>query len=172
MTTPDMTAQDNKAIVLDYLERAWGQGDWSVAEAIVDENVIFHDQVREGDLPPGREGLRVAMERIRTGIPDFTMDIERIIAEDDVVVILWSATGTHAGTFNGYPATGRTATLHAISIVRMEHGRIVEGWQEADQLGMGQQIGMVPSGGIPAPMARVMSLRARLQDRGSRRSRN
>lgn len=100
------------------------------------------------------------------------MDIERIIAEDDVVVIPWSAIGTHAGTFNGYPATGRTATLHAISIVRMEHGPIVEGWQEADHLGMGQQIGMVPSCGIPATMAQVMSLRARLQDRGGRRGRN
>lgn len=158
MTT---TQQTNKDIVLDYLERAWGQGDWRVAEQVVAEDVVFHDQVREGGLPPGREGLRLVMERIRTGIPDFAMNVQTMIAEDDYVVILWSATGTQAGEFNGFPPTGRTATLHAISIVRLQDGKIVEGWQEADQLGMAQQIGMVPSGGLPPLFAKLMAFRAR-----------
>lgn len=167
---PDSVQQRNKDIVLDYLDRAWGHGDWSVAEQAVDPDVVFHDQVRDGDLPPGREGLRVVMDRIRTGIPDFVMHIEHVIAEDDFVVVLWHATGTHAGEFNGFPPTGLTATLHAISIVRLQDGRIVEGWQEADQLGMAQQIGMIPQGGMPAPMARAMAFRARRAGRRQARA--
>lgn len=162
-----MLPEENKAIIQRYIEKAWDQGDWSVAEEIVDENVVFHDQVREGKLPPGREGLRAAMEMIRVGMPDFVMNVHEIVAEGDIVVIRWSSTGTHAGTFNGFPATGRVATLYAISMVRMKDGCIVEGWQEADQLGMGQQLGMVPKGQMPAPVAGVLSFIVRMRDRFS-----
>lgn len=164
-----MTPTQNKQIIERYLQRAWGDGDWATAEEIVDENVVFHDQVREGDLPPGREGLRVAMARIATGIPDFVMEVHDLVAEGDMVVIRWSATGTHAGDFNGFPATGRVATLHAISIVRMKDGHIVEGWQESDRLGMAQQLGMVPKSAMPRPVAALMAAGVRLRDRRARR---
>ena len=164
-----MTPTQNKQIVERYLQRAWGDGDWAIAEEVVAEDVIFHDQVREGGLPPGREGLHVAMERISTGIPDYVMEIHEMTAEGDIVVIRWSATGTHAGDFNGFPATGRVVTLDAISIVRMKDGHIVEGWQEADRLGLGQQLGMVPKSAMPRPVAALMAASIRLRDRWSRR---
>lgn len=166
-----MSTTENKAIVERYLKAAWGDGDWKSAEETVDENVVFHDQVREGDLPAGREGLRVAMERINTGIPDFVMDIHEIVAEDDIVVIRWSASGTHAGDFNGFPATGRVSTLYSISMVRIKDGRIVEGWQETDRLGMAQQLGIMPKGAMPRPLAKAMVSGIRLRDRWSRRRR-
>lgn len=164
-----MTPAQNKEIVQRYLERAWGNGDWATAEEVVDENAIFHDQVREGDFPPGREGIRVAMDRISTGIPDYAMEIDDIVVEGDMVVIRWSATGTHAGDFNGFPATGRVATLYAISMVRMKDGRIIEGWQEADRLGLAQQLGIMPKSAMPRPLAAVMAARIRLKDRWSQR---
>ena len=164
-----MTPTQNKQIVERYLQRAWGDGDWATAEEIVEENAVFHDQAREGDLPPGREGVRVAMERIATGMPDFVMEVHELVAEGDIVVIRWSATGTHAGDFNGFPATGRVATLYAISIVRMKDGHIVEGWQETDRLGMAQELGMVPKSAMPRPVAALMASSIRLRDRWSRR---
>lgn len=163
-----MTPKQNKEIVERYLQRAWGDGDWATAEEIVDENVTFHDQVREGDLPPGREGLREAMNRIDVGMPDFVMEVHDLIAEGDIVVIRWSATGTHAGDFSGFPATGRVVTLYAMSIVRLKDGRIVEGWQESDRLGMAQALGIMPRGTMPRPVARLVSSSIRLRDRWSR----
>jgi steroid delta-isomerase-like uncharacterized protein len=155
----------NKAIIARYIQKAWTEGDWSVAEEIVDENAVFHDQVREGKLPPGREGVRVAMDMIRTGMPDFVMHLQDVIAERDLVVIRWHATGTHAGIFNGLPATNRVVTLYAISIVRMRDGKIVEGWQEADQLGMGRELGMVPKSEMPRPLASLLAFGIRTRDR-------
>jgi steroid delta-isomerase-like uncharacterized protein len=163
-----MTPKQNKEVIEQYLKRAWGDGDWAFAEGIVNEDAVFHDQVREGDLPPGREGVRVAMERISEGMPDFVMEVHDMVAEDDIVVIRWSATGTHAGDFNGFPATGRVATLWAISIVRMKDGHIVEGWQETDRLGMGQQLGMVPKSAMPRPVAQLVAASIRMKDRLSR----
>jgi steroid delta-isomerase-like uncharacterized protein len=166
-----VSLEENKAIILRYLDEAWEKGDWQAAEEVVAEDVVFHDQVREGDLPPGREGLRVAMERVRAGMPDFTMDVHEVVAEGDIVVIRWSSTGTHTGDFSGMPPTGRVGTLYAISMVRMKDGRIVEGWQETDRLGLAQQLGMVPKGPMPRPIALAMSFGVRLRDRLSRRRR-
>jgi predicted ester cyclase len=39
------------------------------------------------------------------------------------------------------PATGKPVLLSGISIVRINNGKIVEGWDNWDQLGMLQQIG-------------------------------
>lgn len=160
-----MSPEENKAIVARYLEQAWGKGNWDVAEEVVADDVVFHDQVREGGLPPGREGMREAMRRTSTGLPDFSMDVHDMIAEDDKVVIRWSSTGTHAGDFNGFPGTGRSVTLNSISIVRMEDGRIVEGWQESDQIGAARQLGMLPSGTMPRPLASLIVFGLRLKDR-------
>lgn len=164
-----MSPEENKAIVERYIRSAWNERDFSVAEEVVDENVVFHDQVRDGDLPPGREGMRVAMDRFNTGFPDFMMDIHEMVAEGDIVVIRWSAVGTHAGDVNGFPATGRVVTLYAISMVRLKDGHIVEGWQETDRLGMGQQLGMVPKSAMPRPLAKAMASGVRTKDRWSRR---
>jgi steroid delta-isomerase-like uncharacterized protein len=164
-----VSPEENKAIIRRYLDEAWNKDNWEVAEEVVAEDVVFHDQVRHGDFPPGREGVLAAMERIRTGMPDFHVDVHEIVAEGDLVAIRWSSPGTHTGMFNGMPPTGRVATLHAISMVRMKDGRIVEGWQEADVLGMVQELGMMPKGRMPRPLASAMAAGVRLRDRLARR---
>ena len=63
------------------------------------------------------------------------------------MLIRWAATGTQEGELMGIPPTGRQVTLTGFDLFRIEGGRIVEMWQEADQLGMMQQLGVVPEPG-------------------------
>jgi predicted ester cyclase len=71
--------------------------------------------------------------------------IEDQIAEGDRVVTRWSGQSTHQGEFMGIPPTGKTVRVTSISIDRVAGGQIVESWWESDQLGMMQQLGVVPS---------------------------
>ncbi len=48
---------------------------------------------------------------------------------------------THQGEFLGLPATGKKATITGTSIQRISSGKIVEGWDNWDQLGLLVQIG-------------------------------
>ena len=48
--------------------------------------------------------------------------------------------GTHNGTFQGIPATGRTIRLTGIDILRVADGRVVERWASSDELGLLQQL--------------------------------
>jgi predicted ester cyclase len=45
----------------------------------------------------------------------------------------------------GIPPTGKQVKVSGITIDRLEGGKIVEEWGSFDQLGMLQQIGVIPS---------------------------
>jgi len=62
------------------------------------------------------------------------------IAEGDQLCVRWSCTGKQTGPGLGIPPTGNTIHVTGISIVRVAAGKVVEGWQNWDMLGMMQQI--------------------------------
>ena len=45
----------------------------------------------------------------------------------------------------GMPATGKPATVTGIEIYRVADGKIAERWGNFDQLGMLQQLGVIPT---------------------------
>jgi len=74
--------------------------------------------------------------------PDFSHSIEELIAEGDKVILRAIDRGTHQGEFNGIPATGKKIEMGVIVIFKFKEGKIVEAWEEADMLGMMQQLDM------------------------------
>jgi predicted ester cyclase len=44
----------------------------------------------------------------------------------------------------GIPPTGKHVTINVIDIVRIVNGRIAEHWSVVDQLGLMQQLGVLP----------------------------
>jgi hypothetical protein len=47
----------------------------------------------------------------------------------------------------GIPATGKRITMTGITIARVAAGKITELWIESDQMGLMQQLGVVPAPG-------------------------
>jgi steroid delta-isomerase-like uncharacterized protein len=136
-------SEQNKALVRRYNDDFWGKGDESLVEELFAETLVDHNPAGN-DLPPGREGMRQALANFRTAFPDLTTSLEHLIAEGDKVVLRWRARGTHEGDLMGIPATGKQVTLSGIDILRIENGKIAERWAEYDNLGLLQQLGVVP----------------------------
>ena len=78
---------------------------------------------------------------LRSAFPDIHFTIEDTVEQGDKVAARWSATMTHSGTFLGVAPTNKLAKITGISFQRMEGGKIVEGWDNWDQLGLLVQIG-------------------------------
>jgi predicted ester cyclase len=76
--------------------------------------------------------------------PDMEIEVDLLLAEDDLVVGRWTATATHQGPMMGIPPSGRPITITGIDIQRVADGKIVEVWHQEDILGMLQQIGALP----------------------------
>jgi steroid delta-isomerase-like uncharacterized protein len=155
------TIEENKAIMRSYLEGFWSGKDPSIADRIVAQDAVFHDLI-EQKMPPGLNGVKQNYRSFRAAFPDFKFDIQDIVAEGDKVVVRWDAGGTHRGTFQGIPATNKYGGVSGISIVRIRDGKIIEGWQELDSLGLMQGLGVLPSGPPPRFLVLLMTLRTKL----------
>ncbi len=63
----------------------------------------------------------------------------------------WTFRGTNIGdivTPMPVPATGKQVTMTGILIVRFAGGKGVEVWDQADSLGLFQQLGLIPVPGM------------------------
>jgi steroid delta-isomerase-like uncharacterized protein len=71
--------------------------------------------------------------------------IEEVFSAGDRVVVRWTGTGHHTGEVNGIPPSGKAVRVDAISIHRLQDGKIAETWEVWDTLGFLRQIGVVPA---------------------------
>jgi predicted ester cyclase len=81
----------------------------------------------------------------RAAFPDIHVAVEDVIANGDKVVVRLTFSGTHTGPLMGMPPTGKFVTITGIAIDRIQNGKIVEHWVNRDDLGMLQQLGMIPA---------------------------
>lgn len=141
MTTDKLS--QNKQLVEAFIQDLFTKGDLKAVDRDLDPNFVNHDAPFPG-APDGPEGMRLAASTYRRALPDWHSDVEQLIAEDDLVVEVFTASGTHRGELMGVPGTGKTLTLRGVNIFRIKDGRIVERWGRLDQLGVLQQLGLVP----------------------------
>ena len=66
---------------------------------------------------------------------------EVVVAEDDLVGVLWTFNGTHQGEYLGIPATGKPVTLRIAEFMRISNGTITEYWPVPDATDLYLDIG-------------------------------
>lgn len=128
-----MSTEANKAVVRRWLE------EFSVET--IDELFIFsyrhHDGALPSDMQSSSEAYKDVVNMFRHGFPDFRITIEDMLAEGDKVAARW--------VFSGTTPRGKHFSALAISISRIENGKLAENWVSADFLSMLRQIGtLVP----------------------------
>lgn len=133
-------SNDNKRLLRCFFAEIYNQGDLCVADEIVAINYLNHNPApREA---PGREGLQAFVAYRRRAFADLRITIEDQVAKGDKVVSRFTISGGHEGEFAGIPATGKLVSATAMSIHRISHGKIHEGWLNWDALGLMQQLGV------------------------------
>jgi hypothetical protein len=70
----------------------------------------------------------------------------------------------------GIPSTGKPVTIRFVEIFTVRDDKIAEIWHAANVLDVMQQLGLMPKGGIPAPIMAVFRLRSRLRRRRAART--
>src|SRR3712207_5878373 len=139
-----MSAQENKAIVRREVEELYNpDGNLDVVYDIYSPNYILHDP----SLPEsgrGPESARELATAFRSAFSDLHTTFDDAVTEGDKVAYRWTASGTHEGELMGIPPTGNRMTITGTAIARISGGKIEEGWQNFDALGMMQQLGVIP----------------------------
>ena len=138
-----MSIEENKAIVRRLLEQGLVRGNQAIGEELLADDFVDHNPLP--GLPPNRDGFKQSFVVFGSAFPDFEYRIEDMIGEGDKVVARFTAMGTHKGEMAGIPPTGNRVSVTGIDIFRVTGGKIAEFWLSWDQLGMMQQIGVIPA---------------------------
>jgi|SRR5579864_2181183 steroid delta-isomerase-like uncharacterized protein len=137
-----MTRESNIA-TMERLNAAIESGDFQAFEEVFAPGAIDHDPA-PGQIP-GPEGFRQFFTELRTAFPDLKVSVEKMIADAEYVALAYTITGTHQGRFLGFAPTGKQMRARGVEIGKFAHGQLIERWGSSDQLGILQQLGLVPS---------------------------
>ena len=137
-----MSTDRTDSLVRRMFENAFNQGKLAVVDELVAPGGVTHS-VAWG-MPNTREGLKQLIVMLRSAFPDLHCVVEDEISAGEKVAAHWTMRGTHKGLFLGNPPTNRPIVVQGISFARTENGQIAEDWTLLDQMGMLQQLGIIP----------------------------
>jgi predicted SnoaL-like aldol condensation-catalyzing enzyme len=116
-------AAKNKAAMRRIMEHVINAKDLDAADALFSEQHELHPETP--DIGRGGEGMKRAFAGLHEQFPDVRVTIESMVAEEDMVAVRLTFSGTDA-------ATGERATWPEVVFTRFSGGKAVESWELID----------------------------------------
>ena len=134
-----------KLEVIKY-EQNWidglNRGDVSPADQTFAANCIIH---MAGAPEPNLSvaAFKELVTGLLTAFPNFQVTVEDQLVSDDKVAFRWIAKGTHNGPLGEAQPTGRQVQFEGLIFDHVVGEQVIERWEQWDQMGMLQQLGLV-----------------------------
>ena len=135
-----MSVEQNKEVFRRVIEEGFNNGNLDALNECFPPNYIEH----QFDLPPTLEEFKGSIRFLRDTFAPFSLTIEDMIAEGDMVWARMTGRGADSKGFMGRPPTGRSFAITVIDVCRFENGRIVEHWGVPDRFHQLAQLGLLP----------------------------
>ena len=138
-----MSNEEIKVLARQVIE-AFNSGDIESLKEWFTHDFVWHFS---STTTMNREQFLAFTLNIKQSFPDFVFTIDDIVAENDKVFMRLIATGTHKGVFQGLAPTNKLFRIIGFGQYNITNGKIAEGWENLDELGELQQLGVVPTPG-------------------------
>lgn len=130
----------NKEVARSFFEEVLGQGHLEKYAESHTKDFVAHGENHEYSL---EEDIAAAKEE-RQALPDMNVKVNQILAEQDLVAVYWTSSGTNTQAGMGFPATGKKIKIDGMTIFRFKAGKICEEWSVWDMLSVMRQAGLLP----------------------------
>lgn len=140
-----MDPSEMERFARERVEALFNRGEIDRIEEFVTPDFVNHEAWRGED--PGFEGFRLRMRRLHDAISELHMEVHEVVAGGDLVAYRATLSGVHTGALMGIPPTNRRFEARHMHMLRMRDGRSSEHWAVRDDLGMLQQLGVIPRPG-------------------------
>lgn len=125
----------NLTIARQFIEQFLGQGNMSIAEQILDENIQVITGLKPDSPINGREEYKQIFSLFFDAFPPVSqLTIEDIFAATDRVVVRFRSEQKHAKDFFGIAATERVITFVETHVMRLKEDKVVENVVSATNL--------------------------------------
>ena len=126
---------DHETLINRYVS-AYNAHAWEQLGELLRADYVHHNNGARLDVDQFIRGA----EWIRSGLPDFTVEVLDTVSEGDRIAVRFVGRGTHLGSFFGEPVTSRTVTLYGTTVFRIADGRIAEDWEQMDEADLRRQV--------------------------------
>ncbi len=141
------TSEDRKALIHRMYDET-NKGNIDVLNEILADDFVSYGGAGFQDLHSPQAFIHLYRTFV-AAFPDLHFDVQQVVVGDDMAAVRGIQTGTHQGNFLGMvPPTGKKVMWTGTAIFRFnEQGKIVERWQDLDNLSLFQQLGVIPAFG-------------------------
>ena len=121
------------------------EGNVGIIDEVYAPNPIYHwsGMMANADMATFKEFVKTVVGEF----PDSKFAIDDLLADGDKVIYRNTYSGTQKGEMMGIPATGKHVVVRTIGIARLSGGKIVEEWENMDEMGIMQQLGVIDAPG-------------------------
>jgi steroid delta-isomerase-like uncharacterized protein len=121
----------NKAVARRVFDEIFNQGRFEVADEIYAPDFVNHGLRRNVGLQEDQDYVH----QEKAAFPDLKIAVDLMLAEGDLVTVVWTFRGTHThGGYGGLPPTGTAIELRGITVWRIVDGRIREEWTTFNEM--------------------------------------
>jgi len=137
-----MSTEQNKYLVHRMYE-ALNVQDLDAHDEFWTEDMIWHGPPGFGDIH-GLDGFKYeVLKPFYTSFPDYYVENEIEVADEEWVAATGILTGTHQGEWLDIPPTGKPVTMRYSDFWLVRDGKLAENWVMVDHLGVLQQLGVI-----------------------------
>jgi predicted ester cyclase len=126
-----------------WFDEVWNQRDPSrIATYFAPGGIAYAADLYGADVH-GPAAFRAFFEQFLQSFSDVHFTVEDVWEFGNKAAGRWTLRLTHSGDGFGFTASGVTAKVTGMTMIRVEGGMIVEGWNEWDRMRLASACGMV-----------------------------
>ncbi len=111
-------------IVISFFERVYNQKDFEYVMDIYADDYYEHTETGARSKQDCREIMMGAC----VAFPDLHVEVNELVAQDDIVATRLTFTATHKDEILGVPITNKTIAFEAMEFFKVIDGLITESW--------------------------------------------
>lgn len=135
-----MSTKSNKDVAIKYFNEVVNHKNLDLISAIFSQDYLSHGMDGKDVHSIQDNSLISFLKYFFRAFPDIQYTIDHIIAEEDIVAIDLTATGTQRDEFLGHAASLKRIRFKEMYFFRILKNRIVEGWGLPDVAAIKRQI--------------------------------
>jgi predicted ester cyclase len=132
-----LAQEDNNGMMFIRAIADWNKGELDSYLRMYDRNVVKHGIP---GVEAGIESAKKFYQGFHRSFPDTQILVEDLVTRADKLACRFTVSGTHKAEFMGISATDKFIKLTGITILKFIAGKCTERWNQADFLGMLQQL--------------------------------
>ena len=134
---------DAASLMRRWFQEVWNEGKESTIDELFPADSVMWGVGRPDVSSRGPQEFRAFHQAMLKTFSNMHIELEGIVQGEDTAYTRFTVTATHSGEGLGMAPSGKTITLVGMCCLKAANGKIVEGWNVWDQLGLVRELGIM-----------------------------